>query len=72
MHEDREVPDERRKAIIIVLHKGKDKCNNYRGISLLSVPRKLYGRVLTGRLMKVNEGKLSEEQGGFRKGKVYV
>ena len=40
-----------------------------RGISLLSVPGKVYGRVLTERLMEVTEGKVSEEQGGFRKGK---
>ncbi len=54
------------------LHKSKDsknECDNYRGISLLSVPGKVYGRVLTERLMEVTEGKVSEEEGGFRKGK---
>ncbi len=51
------------------LHKGKgskNECNN-RGISLLSVPGKVYGKVLIGRLMEVSEGKVNEEQGEFRK-----
>ena len=45
-----EVPDEWRKAIIVPLHLGKgskDECNNYRGVSLLSVPGRMYGGVLT-------------------------
>ncbi len=53
-----EVPDKWRKAIIVPLHKGKgnkDECNNYRGVSLLSVPGKIYGTILTQRLMQVTE-----------------
>ncbi len=38
-------------------------------ISLLSVSGKVYGRVLTEKLTEVTEGKVSKEQGGFRKGK---
>ncbi len=34
----------------------------------MSVPGKVYGRILTERLMEVTEGKVSKEQGGFRKG----
>ena len=59
---DRKVPDEWKKAIIIPLHKGKgnrDECNNYSGISLLSVPRKVHVRVLTERLMEVIEEMVS-------------
>ncbi len=55
------------------LHKGKgnkEECNNYRGISLLRVPGKIYGRILTGRLMQVTEKKVSDEHEGFRRGKV--
>ncbi len=47
------------------------ECSSYRGIrfvSLLSVAGKVYGRILTERLTEVTEGKVSEEQGGFRKG----
>ncbi len=35
----------------------------------MSVPGKAYARILTERLMEVTEGKVSEEQGGFRKGR---
>ncbi len=35
----------------------------------MSVPGKVYGRILTERLMEVREGKVSEGQGGFRKGR---
>ncbi len=48
---------------------GRSECSNYRGISLLSVPGKVYGRILTERLMEVTEGMVSGDQGGFRKGR---
>ncbi len=70
-----EVPDDWKKAIIVPLYKGKgskSECSCYRGISLLSVPGKVYGRILTERLMEVTEGKVSEEQRGFRKGRECV
>ncbi len=67
-----EAPDDWKRAIIVPLHKGKgsrSEWSSYRGISLLSVPGKVYGRILTERLMEVTEGKVSEEQRGFRKGR---
>ncbi len=70
-----EVPDQWKKAVIVPLHEGKgnkEECNNYRGISLLSMPGKIYGRILTERLMQVTEKKVGDEQGGFRKGKSCV
>ncbi len=70
-----EVPDDWKKAIIVPLYKSKgnrNECGSYRGISLLSVPVKVYGRLFTKRLMEVTEGKLSKEQGGFRKGRECV
>ncbi len=54
------------------LYKGKsnrEECNNYRGISLLSVPGKIYGRILNERLMKITNKSVGDEQGGFRKGR---
>ncbi len=39
----------------------KEECNNYRGINLLSVPGRIYGRILNERVMKITE------QGGFWK-----
>ncbi len=51
-----EVPDDWKKAIIVPLYKGKGRrseCSSYRGISLMSVPGKVYGRILTERLCAV-------------------
>ena len=54
---------------IVPLHESKlskDECNNYREISLVSVPGKKCVRILTERLMEVTEGKVSKEQEGKR------
>lgn len=66
------VPSEWCEACIVPLYKGKgDKyeCGNYRGISLLSVIGKLYGRILIGRITAVTDCAIGEEQGGFRRGR---
>ncbi len=71
-YEKGDVPDDWKEAIIVPLYKGngsRSDCSSYRGISLLSVPGKVYGRILTERLMEVTDGKVSEEQGDFRKGR---
>jgi len=59
------------KAVIVPLHKKGDKmeCSNYRGISLLSIPSKVYTKVLQQRLKKKVEEVLAEEQAGFRPGR---
>ncbi len=65
-----EAPGDWKKAILVPLYKGKgsrSECHSYRWISLLSVPGKVYERILTERLMEVTAGKVSEEQEGFRK-----
>ncbi len=70
--EQSEVPEDWRKAIIVPLYKGKgnrEECNNYRGISLLRVPDKIYGRILNERLMKITDKSVGDEQGGFWKGR---
>ncbi len=59
------------KAIIIPVYKGKGtrrECGSYRGISLLSISGKVYGKVIIERVQRLTEKKISEEQGGFRKG----
>ncbi len=64
------VPADWTKAIIVPVNKGKDrrgKCGSYRSISLLSIPRKLYGKVIIERVQQLTEEKISEEQGGFRR-----
>ena len=66
------VPQEWREACIVPIYKGKgekNECANYRGISLLSIPGKLYGRVIIERVIECTEEQLSEEQGGFRRGR---
>ncbi len=50
------------------LYKGKgnrEERNNYRGISLLRVPGKIYGRILSERIMQITDKSEGDEQGGF-------
>ena len=59
-------------ACIVPLYKGKGdvyECGNSRGISLLSVVGKVYGRVLINRIRDKTEGVIAEVQGGFRRGR---
>ncbi|MEL7177812.1 MAG: reverse transcriptase domain-containing protein [Pseudomonadota bacterium] len=70
--EEGEVPAEWVQAIIVPIYKGKGcktECTNYRGISLLSIPGKVYGRVLIERVKEITEGRICGEQGAFMKGK---
>ena len=56
-------------ACMVPLCKGKGdahECNNFRGISLLSVVGKVYGRVLIYRIRDKTENVIVEVQGGFR------
>ena len=66
---DGEIPHDMRDAKIVTLYKNKgDKgdCNNYRGISLLSITGKAFARVLLCRLQKLADRVLPESQCGFR------
>ena len=66
------VPSDWCRACMIPLYKGKGEvydCKNSRGISLLSVVGKLYGRVLIERVRRLTEELVGEEQGGFRRGR---
>ena len=73
--EEKRVPEEWKKAIIVPIFKNKGsklECGNYRGISLISVPSKVFMRVLLNRMKpKIEEG-LREEQAGFRGGRSTV
>ena len=73
--EEKRVPEEWKKAIIVPLFKNKGSkldCGNYRGISLISVPSKVFMRVLLNRIRPKIEEKLREEQAGFRGGRSTV
>ncbi len=66
------MPEDWKKAIIVPIYKGKGKreeCKSCRGISLLSVPREIYGRILNERIMKKTDKSVGDEQGGFQKGR---
>ena len=65
-----EVPQQWKDAIIMVLHKkkGRAKCGNYRGISLVAHAGKILLKIIARRLSEYCErvGILPEEQRGFR------
>ena len=66
---ERKVPRDWHRTVTVSLYKGngvKEECKNYRGISLLSIPGKLYGRVVINRVRELTNGAMKEEQSGFR------
>ena len=66
------VPEDWTLAVIVPLYKGKgcrDVCMSYRGISLLSIPGKVYGRVVIERVKERTRNIIGEEQGGFLEGR---
>ncbi|KAK7884420.1 hypothetical protein WMY93_027543 [Mugilogobius chulae] len=58
-------------GMMVPLFKKGDRrvCSNYRGITLLSLPGKVYSRVLERRLRPIVEPRMQEEQCGFRPGR---
>ena len=66
------VPQDMRDANIVTLYKNRgdrSDCNNYRGISLLSVVGKVFARVALTKLQILAERTLPESQCGFRTGR---
>ena len=66
------VPGDWKAACIVPVYKGKGDRRysaNYRGISISSTPRKIYGRVLINRVIESTKEHVAEEQGGFRSGR---
>ncbi|XP_018013086.1 uncharacterized protein LOC108670145 [Hyalella azteca] len=64
-----QVPQDMRNAKIITLYKNKgdrSDCNNYRGISLLSIVGKVFARVVLGHLQALADRVYPESQCGFR------
>nr|KAG5691627.1 hypothetical protein BaRGS_023798 [Batillaria attramentaria] len=63
------VPQDMRDATIVTLYKNKgdrSDCNNYRGISLLSIVGKVFARVVLARLQSLASRVYPESQCGFR------
>ena len=65
------VPNDWKLGDLIKIPKKGDlqNCDNYRGISLLSVPGKVLNRVVLERLRVAVDPNLRENQAGFRKGR---
>ena len=64
-----QLPQQFRDATIVTIFKRKGnrrECGNYRGISLLSIPGKIFGKLLLHRLKPIAEDILPESQCGFR------
>ena len=57
-------------VIIPIFKKGDRKqCTNYRGMSLLSLPGKVYAKCLERKCQEIVESKLEDGQCGFRRGR---
>ena len=65
------VPLDWQTGVVVPLYKKGDRrvCSNYRGITLLSLPGKVYSRVLERRIRPIVEPRIQEEQCGFRPGR---
>ena len=68
--ETENAPQDRKDAIIVTLYKNMDPtlCDNYRGLSLLSVPGKVCSILLLYPLQDRLEKVMMESQSGFRRG----
>ena len=70
--EDEVVPEEWHQGIIIPLYKGKGSrsdCSNYIGIALLSVPGKLFAKVILSRIRPTLLAHRRPQQSGFTPGR---
>ena len=65
----KQVPAEWKEGYLIKLPKKGDlsNCSNYRGITLLSVPGKVFSRILLNRIKDAVDPLLRDQQAGFRK-----
>ncbi|KAK0150975.1 LINE-1 reverse transcriptase [Merluccius polli] len=65
------VPLDWQTGVVVPLFKKGDRrvCSNYRGITLLSLPGKVYSGVLERRVCRIVESRIQEEQCGFRPGR---
>ena len=65
------IPNSWSEGNIIKIPKSGDltNCNNWRGITLLSIPSKVFCIILISRIIESVDKKLRQEQAGFRKGR---
>ena len=67
--ESEEIPTDWKESHIVKIPKKGDlsNCNNYRGISLLSIPGKVFNRVILERIRDATDPQLRDQQAGFRR-----
>ena len=65
------IPADWKVGIIVPIFKKGDKreCRNYRGITLLSTPSKVYEQILQKKLVRQSDEVMEQSQSGFRKGR---
>ena len=65
---EEDVPSEWSKMLVTPIHKKGDVCNieNYRAIALLSIPGKVFNRIILEKIREKTEAFTSENQFGFR------
>ena len=70
----REVPKQWQSSALIPIHKMKTRreCTNYRGISLFSLPEKVYAKCLKKRCREIVKPQLQNAQCGFCSGRFTV
>ena len=63
------IPNQWQKGLIVKIPKKGDlgTCDNWRGITLLSIPSKIFTKILLNRIENEIDKKLREEQAGFRR-----
>ncbi|GFR63382.1 endonuclease-reverse transcriptase, partial [Elysia marginata] len=68
---EKKIPEEWNEGFIIKIPKkgNLSDCNNWRGITLLSIPSKVLAKIVIGRISGAIDRKLREEQAGFRPGR---
>ncbi|VDP36141.1 unnamed protein product [Schistosoma margrebowiei] len=66
---EEQVPKDCKEGLVIKMPKKGDlsKCDNYRGITFLSIPGKVFNRVLLNRMKDCVDAQLRDQQAGFRK-----
>ncbi|VDP55650.1 unnamed protein product [Schistosoma mattheei] len=67
--DEEQVQTDWKEGLLVKIPKKGDlnKCNNYRGITLLSIPEKVFNRVLLNRMKDCVGSQLRDQQAGFRK-----
>ncbi|VDP77243.1 unnamed protein product, partial [Schistosoma curassoni] len=67
--DEEQVPKDWKEGLLIKIPKKGDlsNCDNYRGITLLSMPGKVFNRVLLNRMRDSVDAQPRDQQAGFRK-----